>query len=1686
MAKKSTPTKNLDWDVEKELEDALNLSLTGGGGLDKFAPIDDFEAQISQAAAELAQESSKQKPVATTPKSAPNPTIAPIKQADAESSMQFRSIESSLPLQPEGFKPANDERQKDYKSLLHGLNRRASSAIYWIVSLVSIAWVAAAVALVDRLWTPSIWAMRSLNDVLARPDLLMLVLAIVIPITLLWAFATMIRRAHEMSIAAQSMTEMAFRLAEPENMAQDRIMLVGQAVRHEVAAMSESIERTLARAVELETIVHTEVDQIERSYSENVARIRSLVDSLGSEREAVVSHAEHVSASIAGAHETLRNELGSASDIIRDSVLNASTKLSMTITNSGDSLIDRLNEGGLCLCEAIDTRMDSVSDRLSTSGEAFVSLLDTSIAKLTQSTDEVSCSLTDLLNDRTSGTISLLMGAAKAINSEFEASLHGIEHTLTERGQALISEFQTRVEALDTGTAKLNGTLEARVCQINKTLVERTREIAKTFVEGHAILASALEKDIDNIKTLIDGHSEKIAAERAGLAKSLESNLEGVQFLIEGYSNTIESDCAKLSRTLETDIAAVHGLIEYHSSKLVEERTLLSKTLESDLGKLAESCAGIDDLIAGQVERWVEGRETLKRELEADLHTIQNTMSTQSTKLVSDRAALSRSIEADINNVNDLVAVHAERLIAERSLLSKALEDDLAKLATSRSGIDGLVANQVEKLAEGCDILKRAMSAYLAKIDGMVLGQVNKLAAGRDALTKALESDLAILNESRGYIDDIVVGHVNKISEGRDIIARALEDDLAKLGDTRHEIDLAVSGHIDQIAARRVDISDAIASDIEKIEETFRRQTGVFEERTGTMERALSLGVDNVRGVLEKSAVFVAGVMREKVVEVTSAMHEQASQSFTDADCLIAERAEQISAAFLARAEDIARAFDDADKRLTARAYETSSSLMARAEETTDMLSAKAGEIAATFDAADRSLIARTIETADLLSARASDIMRNFDNADERLDMSIGELADTLAARAAEFGCIVDTADEKIAARIIELTSGISEHAKQIANAFTETEQRVVARAHRTAADLDAHTKEIEETLANVDERLVTSADSIASCINEHLSSAENRLACGAESMGQQLNERVAQAEAQLVARANVITETFTAVSQHIGQSTNEAARTIDANTRELNSILSDRSNEIAKILDETARPLVDRFVEGSTELQRNMEEVTARASEKLRVENAALVDALSICTSETLSAVDGARSTLAESMVNLIDRMTASSSQLGELIGRAAQNLATVDDHLTGSTANFAATTEKAAQTFSNAARLVDSNTKRLTDLSSSTLREVASIATKFDEHSRLLSSASNLLDSAQSDLEHTLERQSSLEELAIGLVKKSEDIKHVMQSFERLVGQTLESAEGKTMESTEKIRAAISDVVETATKRFADATEDMRRTADSIKTELESTRTELRKGVLDMPEEAKESTNAIRRAVSEQINALKELSAIVAKSGRTVDVSDTSLLSVQQPAPRRSASQPEQSREQLAPQVPLSGVSLRSMLDIERPVSETQPTAHGGQHGDWVYDPLTSASRDQHLAQIACPSQPEPSVVPAQYSPLHVVASLNSLSVDVASAIDHDAAIELWDRYRRGERDVFTRRLYTLKGQQTFDEIRRKYNGDSEFRAAVDRYCNDFERLLKEVSRNDCDSAMTKTYLISDTGKIYTMLAHAAGRLN
>jgi hypothetical protein len=72
-----------------------------------------------------------------------------------------------------------------------------------------------------------------------------------VPIALFYFMASLAWRGQEMRMIAQAMAQVAIRFSEPEGAASDSMVTVGQAIRREVAAMGDGVERAIARAGEL-------------------------------------------------------------------------------------------------------------------------------------------------------------------------------------------------------------------------------------------------------------------------------------------------------------------------------------------------------------------------------------------------------------------------------------------------------------------------------------------------------------------------------------------------------------------------------------------------------------------------------------------------------------------------------------------------------------------------------------------------------------------------------------------------------------------------------------------------------------------------------------------------------------------------------------------------------------------------------------------------------------------------------------------------------------------------------------------------------------------------------------------------------------------------------------------------------------------------------------------------------------------------------------------------------------------------------------------------------------------------------------------------------------------------------------------------------------------------------------------
>ena len=282
----------------------------------------------------------------------------------------------------------------------------------------------------------------------------------------------------------------------------------------------------------------------------------------------------------------------------------------------------------------------------------------------------------------------------------------------------------------------------------------------------------------------------------------------------------------------------------------------------------------------------------------------------------------------------------------------------------------------------------------------------------------------------------------------------------------------------------------------------------------------------------------------------------------------------------------------------------------------------------------------------------------------------------------------------------------------------------------------------------------------------------------------------------------------------------------------------------------------------------------------------------------------------------------------------------------------------------------------------------------------------------------------------------------------------------------------------------KFAAMVASMKQMASEMHHELDATRNELRRGVLEMPQEAADNTAQMRKVIVDQIEALAELNRIVARHGRGLDVVSTGRAGSQrEEEPMLATAGGRAARQSARAAVGAAAQRIEPAAAGSRHAGRAPHRCAAGQSGRFRPGTRRMAVRSarprRHRRRQ--PRGPARTPRPAGRSD----NPLASLSLDIGRLMDRNLAAEMWDRYQRGESKAFTKRLYTPAGQKAFDEVGRKYRADRNFKQTVDRYITEFERLLDEVARDERGPAILRSHLTSETGLVYTMLAHAAGRL-
>jgi predicted DNA-binding protein len=291
------------------------------------------------------------------------------------------------------------------------------------------------------------------------------------------------------------------------------------------------------------------------------------------------------------------------------------------------------------------------------------------------------------------------------------------------------------------------------------------------------------------------------------------------------------------------------------------------------------------------------------------------------------------------------------------------------------------------------------------------------------------------------------------------------------------------------------------------------------------------------------------------------------------------------------------------------------------------------------------------------------------------------------------------------------------------------------------------------------------------------------------------------------------------------------------------------------------------------------------------------------------------------------------------------------------------------------------------------------------------------------------------------------------------------------------------------------------MRETAKQTAVDLDSLRQEMQKRMESLPEQTAQATAAVRRALTDQIKEIESLTPALTHAV-TQNLAPAPLAPMPPaPEPYRPAPQasPPPPRFASAPSFGGTQGELPPMPRFDARGRQVSGAAQDAGELDQVTSSLAHELSGASHQQQSWGNEPEPAyggayaapsqsfgartVQPAAPAPSAPGAQLQL--DEIARAIDAYTAGQVWQRMRAGEPNVLGRHIYTPDGQATFDEVTRRYEREAEFRGSVDRYIGDFERLLGDAELADPSGGILQSYLTSDQGRVYLLLAHASGRL-
>ena len=1129
-----------------------------------------------------------------------------------------------------------------------------------------------------------------------------------------------------------------------------------------------------------------------------------------------------------------------------------------------------------------------------------------------------------------------------------------------------------------------------------------------------------------------------------------------------------------VGQAIRREVAAMGDGVERAIARAGELEALVSNEVSSleraysdnevRIRALLDDIATQRENLAGQAEQVRKALSGVQIDLRQDISLISDSIASRvdeiSQNITNALEERSEHITRSLTTAGDTMIVALgerggdllDRLTEASNQTAAAMLDASERLNNSLNFKTGHVHEEFADLADRVhdllnDRLDRATSEFgqksLAIVDGIAL----RTEQVHDAVINSGDSLLSRIESAGDLLAERILVSGDKASESLDVTVNTLVAKVVSQTETAH---------------------DALAVQLNSFEGMVKEQGSELAERFARDSGTLGALITRHVAEFDRTVKTYGGEIVERMGQHTQGLTDNLKTYVDTFDSRVTSHGEAIHGKLDQRLTDFQTAVDS------------------RVESLDTTLAGKAAALS------------EAIETRN--SQLSSTMTARFQEMHDGLEIRFGAVATDIATRVNQFESLLDSRVDAAASRV----TASGQHAADI----------IVSRAEEVSLSIKSGTEEAERALTEVGSQLKAIANDVSRTVTNSVDmlggSLTGRVDAITEGLRDQTERLTQMIDGKRGTLVGAIVSKSEEISNVIGSATDQALKSIESHGGAFTIAMMENSSDLArqiKTASEVAIGAVNKSLKDIEESSR------------------AAIDQSRQVATTTVSELQETSKILRTDTLALFERLREGNILLQEVLTGAHDNLNNLERTLVTRVADFVTTMNDVTTKNGTSSAALAEQLDIFNSRTAGALDNLGGLAGQFENHGRALAEAAALIENSNARTgESVVERNTQLESLINTIDLRTLDMDERLHRFTTLLDQSLDAAETRARDiaqvvaetagesSTavsrqfEAVRLAVEDerrqTVEAMSEiydhgtreadvmfrqsadKFASIVHSMKQMAAELHTELESTRADLRRGVLEMPQEAAESTAQMRKVIVDQIEALAELNRIVARHGRGLDVTTTSSRAREEEPMMATAGARQDSRQDSrqesrpAPRGPRDNGSAASLPPPEFSPSGPRRTdapsvapASEGSDG-WLSGLLTRADTNDEPRGRG-PARP------ASGNPLE------SLALDITRLVDRELASEMWERYQRGERKAFTKRLYTPAGQKAFEEVARKYRAERNFKATVDRYINEFEKLLDDVSRDERGPTALRNQLASETGLVYTLLAHAAGRL-